>query len=49
MNDQDEMFEAATGLWLDILEQVLLWIVAAALCYCVYLAVYFARIILEVA
>ena len=38
-----------TGRWLDILEQVLLWIVAAALCYCVYLAVYFARIILEVA
>ena len=37
-----------TGRWLDILEQVLLWIVAAALCYCVYLAVYFARIILEV-
>ena len=33
--------------WLDILEQVLLWIVAAALCYCVYLAVYFARNILE--
>ena len=38
-----------TGRWLDILEQVLLLIVAAALCYCVYLAVYFARIILEVA
>ena len=33
--------------WLDILEQVLLWIVAAALCYDVYLAVYFARNILE--
>lgn len=36
-----------TGRRLDILEQVLLWIVAAALCYCVYLAVYFARNILE--
>lgn len=36
-----------TGRWLDILEQVLLWIVAASLCYCVYLAVYFARNILE--
>ena len=36
-----------TDRWLDILEQVLLWIVAAALCYCVYLAVYFARNILE--
>ena len=47
MNDQDEMFEAATGRWLDILEQVMLWIVAAALCYCVCLAVYFARNILE--
>lgn len=35
------------GRWLDILEQVLLWIVAAALCYCVYLAVYFVRNILE--
>ena len=37
-----------TGRWLDILEQVFLWIVAAGLCYGVYLAVYFARIILEV-
>ena len=36
-----------TGRWLDILEQALLWIVAATLCYCVYLAVYFARNILE--
>lgn len=36
-----------TGRWLDILEQALLWIIAAALCYCVYLAVYFARNILE--
>ena len=36
-----------TGRWLDILEHVLHWIVAAALCYCVYLAVYFARNILE--
>ena len=39
--------EPTSPIW-DILEQVLLWIVAAALCYCVYLAVYFARIILEV-
>ena len=31
---------------LNILDQLLLWIVAAALCYCVYLAVYFARNIL---
>ena len=38
-----------TGRWLDILEQALLWVNAAALCYCVYLAVYFARVILEVA
>ena len=37
-----------TGRWLDILEQVILWIVAAALCYCVYLAVYFVRNILGV-
>lgn len=37
-----------TGRWLDILEQALLWITAAALCYGVYLAVYFARNILEV-
>ena len=36
-----------TGRWLDILEQALLWIVAAELCYGVYLAVYFARNILE--
>lgn len=36
-----------TGRWLDILEQVLLWIAAAGLCYCVYLAVYFVRNILE--
>lgn len=36
-----------TGRWLDILEQVILWIVAAALCYDVYLAVYFVRNILE--
>lgn len=36
-----------TGRWLDILEQVLLWITAAGLCYGVYLAVYFARNILE--
>ena len=35
------------GRWLDILGQAILWIVAAALCYCVYLAVYFARNILE--
>ena len=40
-------YQEPTGRWLDILEQVLLWIIAAALCYCVYLAVYFARIILE--
>ena len=33
--------------WLDIIGQVLLWIVAAALCYDVYLAVYFVRNILE--
>ena len=31
---------------LDILDQLLLWIVAAALCYDVYLAVYFVRIII---
>ena len=36
------------GRWLDIIAQAILWIVAAALCYCVYLAVYFAGIILEV-
>lgn len=36
------------GRWLDILEQVLLLIAAAGLCYCVYLAVYFARNILGV-
>lgn len=35
------------GRWLDIINQAILWIVAAALCYCVYLAVYFACNILE--
>ena len=38
--------EPTSPIW-DILEQVLLWIVAAALRYCVYLAVYFSRNILE--
>ena len=38
--------EPTSPIW-DILEQALLWITAAALCYCVYLAVYFAHIILE--
>ena len=33
--------------WLDIIEQVILWIVAAGLCYDVYLALYFSAIILE--
>lgn len=38
--------EPSSPIW-DILEQVLLWFDAAALCYCVYLAVCFARNILE--
>lgn len=38
--------EPSSPIW-DILEQVLLWFDAAALCYCVYLAVYFVRNILE--
>ncbi len=38
--------EPTSPIW-DIIEQVLLWIVAAGLCYGVYLAVYFARNILE--
>ena len=33
--------------WLDIIDQVLLWIAAAGICYCVYLAAYFVRIIME--
>ena len=38
--------EPTSPIW-DIIEQVLLWITAAGLCYGVYLAVYFARNILE--
>lgn len=36
-----------TGRIWDVVENILLWIVAAGVCYCVYLAVYFVRIILE--
>ena len=35
------------GRWLDIINQAILWIVAATIGYCVYLAVYFVRNILE--
>lgn len=35
-----------TGRIWDVVENILLWIVAAALCYDVYLAVYFVRIII---
>ena len=38
--------EPTSPIW-DILEQALLWITAAGLCYGVYLSVYFARNILE--
>ena len=38
--------EPTSPIW-DIIEQVLLWITAAGLCYGVYLAVYFACNILE--
>lgn len=42
-------YSEPNGHWLDVAEAVIMALVAAGLCVCVYFAIYFASILLGVA